>query len=264
MREKSKKILSVLFFCLVIFWAFSAQAITWSVSNDPSLYGYLDQNTIPTIGSVACGPTSAVNSFVFLQDAYPSVYTTSLVPASSGVITNADMVAVAQILASATYMNTTVPNGTYWTNFLPAIEKYTEAKDPGVTVYNSSLLTGSSTAWQFIYQQLLLGSDLEILIQKTSSTSGANHFLKVDGLSWNDQTNRGTLSGVDPWTGSAYSSTIFYDSTSNRLDLSYAGLSWIYGGASERPSVAEPSAMLLLGFGLVGLVGFSRRKKFRK
>jgi hypothetical protein len=163
-------------------------------------------------------------------------------------------------------MNTTIANGTYWSNFVPAIHSYIEGIDPGVTLYNSSLLTNSPTAWNFIYQQLASGSDLEILIQKTATNSGANHYLTVYGLSWDDTTANGTLSYMDPWTGAVGSASLFYDSPDNRLDLAYGGMSWVYGGASEGPisipsSVPEPCTLLLFGSGLVGLVAYRLRSK---
>ena len=215
---------------------------------------------------MACGPTSAVNSLIYLQNVYSSVYTTRLVPDSNsnGVIDNDEMVAVAQVLAGSSYMNTTLANGTYWSNFGPAIQKYIGEKDPGVTAYNNSILygSGSSTAWNFLYQQLLLSSDLEILIQKTATNSGSNHFLTVYGINWDDQTLSGTLSYIDPWGGLKQTSSISYNSANSRLELAYNGLSWIYAGESERTIVPVPSSLLLLGSGLIGLIVNRRKKLF--
>lgn len=259
---KKAKLSSVLFSFLMLSWAVSAQATTWSASNDPSLYGYLNQYTIPTIGPMACGPASAVNSFVFLQNTYSSVYGTNLVPDSNsnGVIDNADMVAVAQILAGPTYMDTTLADGTGWSYFGPAIQNYIESKDPGVTVYNSSYLAGSTEAWNFIYQQLNSGSDLEILLQSTSSTSGINHFITPYALTWDDQTLSGTLSWVDPLDATQHTASMLYDSVDAHIELAAYGWSWIYAGASERPAACpELSSLLLLGSGLLSLFGFKRK-----
>jgi hypothetical protein len=52
----------------ILLFAPVAHAITYDVSLDWTLYGDLNQRTIPDIGDMACGPTSAVNSFVYLQN----------------------------------------------------------------------------------------------------------------------------------------------------------------------------------------------------
>jgi hypothetical protein len=52
-------------------------------------YGTLDQNTVEACKDAAgksfsCGPTAAVNSFVFLQNMYPHIYDQQLVPDLDG------------------------------------------------------------------------------------------------------------------------------------------------------------------------------------
>ena len=50
------------------FTSSNVQAISYDIEKDWWLYGDLNQNTIPGIGPMACGPTAAVNSFVYLQN----------------------------------------------------------------------------------------------------------------------------------------------------------------------------------------------------
>lgn len=92
----------------VLLSAPSARAITYDVSLDWTLYGDLNQNTIPVIGSMACGPTSVTNSFVYMQNSYPGVYAHDLVPdlhLTPDIYENDELVSVAEILAGSDYMN---------------------------------------------------------------------------------------------------------------------------------------------------------------
>ena len=97
--------------------ASSARPITYDVGSDWNLYGDLNQNSIPVIGSLACGPTAALNSFVYLQNSHPGIYGHSLVPDLHGTLEfyeNDELVTVAEILGSPSYMNTMIspdPNG---------------------------------------------------------------------------------------------------------------------------------------------------------
>ena len=53
------------------------EATVYEIEKDYWLYGNLDQDDIPGIGACACGPTAAVNSFVYLENAYPCPYNSS-------------------------------------------------------------------------------------------------------------------------------------------------------------------------------------------
>jgi hypothetical protein len=44
-----------------------------------SNFGNLDQDDTTACANVACGPTAAVNSYVFLQNKYPVIYDNSLI-----------------------------------------------------------------------------------------------------------------------------------------------------------------------------------------
>ncbi len=110
-------VLGVVAAVLVMSLTQGVQAEEYSILKDPSKYGNLDQDDIPQGGQYMCGPTAAVNSFIYLQTAYPGVYDTSLVPLGSsqgqdlngdGVFGDSydDMIAVAMTLAGAQYMNT--------------------------------------------------------------------------------------------------------------------------------------------------------------
>ena len=83
-----------------------------------------------------CGPTSAANSFVYLQNEYPSIYGQALVPGNdyvNGQPSQADLISTADLLASSTYME-------YYRRrdspgILPGLSGYVEACVPNTTVY---------------------------------------------------------------------------------------------------------------------------------
>jgi MYXO-CTERM domain-containing protein len=256
-----------------------AQAITYDVSLDWTLYGDLNQNTIPVIGGVACGPTSAVNSFVYLQNSYPEVYGHSLVPDLNGtpnIYENGELVAVAEILAGSSYMNLTLDFGTWGDMFIYGKEKYIEERVPGSTVYAAQYVMGWPRppvpappwfesvipTWSFLYGALVGSADLEIAIN-----GWVDHFLTPTGLYWDDTDNDGFIDDaedawmdfVDPWTGAWDTADIWQEGPS--ILTNYAGgNSFISTAVAETP-IPEPSSILLGGLGLLGLAAYGRRRR---
>ena len=136
---------------LILTVSASAEAITYDIEKEINLYGNLNQNIVPIWGNVACAPTAAVNSFVYLQNKYPGVYDNKLVPAQGqdldgdGDVDQTDhMIAVVQTLGGANYMNTVANNGTFSDDFIYGKSKYIEEKVPGWTIYEAQ----SKWAWQ--------------------------------------------------------------------------------------------------------------------
>ena len=140
--------------------------------NNQLLYGNLDQDDIPQGGQFMCGPTAAINSFKYLENAYPAIYGNSLVPigASGGVDLNGDlvfgdsyddMIAVAMKVgdqpppvppAVPQFMNTKAAllgggggAGTWDDMFIYGKQKYIESVLPGQTIYSAQLK--SQWAW---------------------------------------------------------------------------------------------------------------------
>ncbi len=99
------------------------------VALDPNKFGKLDQKDTKC-GAVGCGPTAAVNSFTYLQTAFPSAYPTPLVPAGQDV-------AVADSLADL--MGCCGAGGTSIENFILGKRTYVESKDPGATKYGAEI-----------------------------------------------------------------------------------------------------------------------------
>ena len=113
-----------------------ASAVFFSASIDPDLYGDLDQGNVPGIEGCACGPTSVVNSLVYLQNVAADIYgDNTLVPHSQDPIPQEDMADVATILAGEDYMDTGNNDGTFIEDFIYGKVKYIEERAPGKTRY---------------------------------------------------------------------------------------------------------------------------------
>jgi hypothetical protein len=196
-------------------------------------YGTLEQKFVTSCGGTpnpvnhgfACGPAAAVNSFVFLQKTFPTVYGKQLVPeidrtkpandlnGDGRVDTYDDMIAAATELATATFMNTVVRRTTLRTEFYTGKRKYfegdttTTGKVPGKTTYSvmddSELdrldhlafpagtpdLVRKPPNWEFFVNALKKKQDIEILISQDNGTTLTEaHYLTVTGIEWDDTT----------------------------------------------------------------------------
>ncbi len=238
---------------------------------DSTKFGHLDQGatSCPTSG---CGATSAVNSFVYLQNAFPDVYTTPLVPKAGATLTQDDMVKVANDLAQRMG---TGPNGTSIENFILGKMDYIESKDKGRTTYAAQLTLAwdSTTAkpgfvtdktaptLSFIARELKDGEDVEAFLAGPSG----RHFITLTGISYDDQTNMGTLSFIDPLGGK--------DTTGSITGLDGAGLihvkytidgelqEFVIGNVVAE-SVPELSALGLVVAGSAALAAWRQRRCF--
>jgi hypothetical protein len=262
-------------------------AAVLSASIDPSMYGDLDQDNVPAMGDCACGPTSVVNSFVYLQNEAPNVYGNGqgLVPYAGLAPTQAEQAAVATTLQGAGYMDAT--GGTYIEDFIFGKVKYLEDNYPGKTRYAAQVSLDwregpkpmGATDWPthaeehpqpdwvqdetpaslaFIYEQIKDREDVEIFI---GGGVGA-HYLTVTGITYDDATNTGSLSYIDPADGMAATSDIL-GLDMGRIKFEYNGRmdALIFHAVSESP-IPEPAAIALLVIGLVGLCALRRRVSF--
>jgi hypothetical protein len=263
---------------LAMLAAAPASATLWDIQKEIELYGDLNQNDIPGIGGVCCGPAAAVNSFWYLQNKYPHVYGTSLVPAQGSDL-NGDMVvdyyddliAAAQTLASPQYMNTTAPGGTFHDDFIMGKRQYIEDRLPGWTRYeaqDSWDWTGQhqrpewvdpiAPTWDFLYNELVDCEDVEILL---SFTDGG-HFLTLTSFHWDDADNdmlmeigEAFIDYIDPWTGLYGTSNIWQSGAI--IETDYTAGAWISMAISESPIPGPAALTLLLGAALIG----SRRRR---
>ena len=144
----------------------------YTILKNQQLYGNLDQDDIPQCGAFMCGPTAAINSFKYLENAYPAIYGNSLIPigASGGQDLNLDgnvgdsyddMIAVAMTVgdqpppvlpAVPQFMNTKAVligggggAGTWDDMFIYGKQAYIESVLPNQTTYAAQLK--STWAW---------------------------------------------------------------------------------------------------------------------
>jgi len=258
---KKWNILILTFRCLGLFMAGvpSAADALYEAGNDYNLYGHLLQKEVPVIGSMACCPTSAINSFTYLQNRFPAVYGDQLVssPPSIGDV---------QRMAGLDYMNTDKGNGTssflgVWGRYL-----YIESRLPLQTSYSCQIATvngqplygdkpdktpwpanrplpryldnappgapgGPSVPnWQFLYQNLQKGADLGIGITYIEPDGRANsgHCLSLHRFSFDDTTKTGTISFVDPADKAVVTYAIWQNASSSFLN-GYPYLTLDYG-----------------------------------
>ena len=223
-------------------------------------FGNLDQHSLqvsyPALGTgnnnMACGPVAATNSLVYLDNAFPGVYGTSLI-ASAGHDMDNDSAYTAYddwiytaggCLATSSYMNTTKANGTYCDNFTWGLYTYVEQQAPGKTVYSAEQYNASSNwgnapapdtppswvqsktpNWDFIYDALTDSSAVGMMLYYKGS---GGHFMSIMGITWNTSTNSGTLQYMDPWNGES-GATGIHESSSGTVYTDYGGDngSWI-------------------------------------
>jgi hypothetical protein len=192
---------------LVLLAAFPLHAQNFSVSNDVSNYGYLDQHSLDNInsnnfvGNEACVPTSSVNAFTYLQNVYGSIFGTNL----SG-STYADWMNTDQTLINL--YGTQSGSGTTPQNFANGIQSYiagagffheisinsmySSAYAPITNSFNSNSVLSLS------FIEKALSDKAALLVSIDYTNGGGGHELLVNGLSWDTTSQTGILYFVDP------------------------------------------------------------------
>lgn len=258
----------------VVVLATSMQArgvtLNYDIQKELGLYGYLNQHVLtdfggPGDGNYACGPTAAVNSFMYLQNKYVGNYNGALVPGGN-------LAAVAQTLGTS-YMNTLANGTTYHDDFIWGKYQYLETVAPGKTTYEAqdywtwthhtpfSWVSQRYPTWSFLYNQLVHCEDVEILLSWTSG----GHYLTLTSFHWTDVDTDGvidvsegaTIDYIDPWTGAWATSAIWhaFDAGNPFLETNYHSGAWISMAVKESP---EPGTIALVAIG--GLVLLRRRR----
>jgi hypothetical protein len=257
---------------------------------DPNNFGTLDQadTNCPNLN---CGPTAAVESFVYLDKVFPHIYTTPLVPKAGATPTTAEQAAVANDLGSNFMKNccATSSAGTLIEDFILGKRDYLESKNPGKTVFNAQI----NFAWRenppggkhpgtakpafvqdrtiptlaFLAQEISHGEDVEVFVFNSNGGCGGandptcNHYITLTGITYDDANNTGSFSFVDPLGGGRGTRNITGLSggfIQTSYPLGTAANTLIVHAVSESP-IPEPSTLLLIGSGLVVLAIWRRR-----
>jgi hypothetical protein len=199
---------------------------------------------------------------VYLQAMFPRTYMTPLVPANQAV-------AVANTLAGNNFMGCC--GGTAIEKFILGKQMYIESQDKGVTQYAAQISNTWSTGAKpdfvtdktpptlaFLAQQLQAGEDVEVSL----ATPRLGHFLTLTGISYDDVTNKGQLSFVDPDGGGRGTAMILgLRNGVIRTDYLLGGVTADIVNAVAESPVPEPSTWLLLASGLGTLARWRRRKR---
>ena len=267
--------------------AAAGQAAQINVNEGPGNFGTLKQTDTQACegidGTQACGPTAAVNSFVFLENRYQNIYGGKLLQH----VTNdahANQVITANELGAADFMDCTCNGGTNIDRFITGKRDYIDlTMGPGITVFmhqdvfNLGDLGASKSKGQpslaFLLQELQHGEDVEILVsyhdaQGYKDAQGnffGGHYLTMTGLMWTDADDSGGLNAgdalklnfIDPLTGAPGSANAFANGFG--FDTDYGGGASISAIVSESP-VPEPETLALLLVGLLGLAGLKARR----
>jgi hypothetical protein len=230
----------------------------WSAAENLAYFGTLNQRSLdysyPQFGTgdgnMSCGPSAATNSLVYLQNAFPDIYGHSLIAAAGRSMTGSiayttydDWIYTAGgVLASAKYMDTTQANGTYHDDFIQGLYNYTRTASPGTLCYSAqdywatsswggqpagtppSWVSGVAPTWNYLYGALNRSDDVLALF---SYVRGGGHYVSIEGMTWNDVQGSGTVTFMDPWTGTQASATMYL--ASGKIYTSYGGSapSWI-------------------------------------
>lgn len=259
------------------------------IHKDPALYGHLDQQW--TGLEYMCGPTAAVNSFVYLQKRYPGIYGEALVGDPS---VDGNLIDTARYLSLGQYMNTTEEEqGTRADRFIYGKWKYIEdrpglrgktkyaaelsgtwgapprpeGEDPPMPPKPSEVRDGTDPTWDFIYSELKACEDVEILIDWGSG----GHFVTLTGCKWTDenedniiQKSEAVIWFIDP-DGGDENWSLIWNNTNNinsLLKIEYLAHSnaSITMAVSESPRIPEPSTVIMMAASVAGLAGVVLRK----
>lgn len=225
---------------------------TYIASENANSFGHFDQNATDTtvapngttsnflitpnnpgvsaMGPAACAPTSAANSFIYLQNQYGLTGLVNLGNPYGTISTLAANMNTAPATSVGGSQTNYTGGGTTDGNFVQGKEAYLQNLAPGgftapngqkyaiQTVGQSAFYSqAASGPWkggvtqtaptaQFIEQQLAAGEDVEMGISWSNGSGGysgaGGHMVALTGINYDATTNSGTVSFVDPTNNS--------------------------------------------------------------
>lgn len=251
---------------------FSIAQFVFEASLDAKLYGTLSQ---PDVGdkdaTFMCGPVSTVNSLVFLQNKYPSIYGTNLVVGSPAE-TAMKLKALMGTTEAGTEFTSLINGKKQWFKDHPGtVDTLIDARAIEATT-KDLLLT-----WQWLYEQVRHGEDIELLISQDIGGSHIDHYVTLTEFKWTDADKDGTIDAaeggslgfVDAADGK-WKSTKMFEADGRirlsdfKLDETSNGAVYIWGAVKESPTpIPEPATWGLLAAGLLCALSAVRTVRHR-
>ena len=237
-------------------------------------FGTVDQNTVPPAnGAMSCVPTATMNSFVWLQNAYPSIYGVDAfdLPALQG--GQGSWMAAAGLLAT-NYMNTSALNGTTIADWIGGKVAYLNTYAPGKTIFegmDTLSLQANRLPWDtnanptvnFLLAELQAGEDVELGIYPLDNIG---HALTLTGLTWNDTDNSLTFNGPDTLTLNTIDpakpnvNTVVMLTPGNPMTISGGSYDGYKLEVALAESVPEPATWSLVALGIGAFIANRRRR----
>jgi hypothetical protein len=219
-----------------------------------------------------CAPTATINSFIYLENKYPSIYDGLLTPGTDLEARN----------ALRDYMGGCAQGATpqqWWEGKVKYIEDYA----PGTTVFEGMVywdpmgwyrqedLVWGYPTWDFMWEQLSKCQDVEIGIYPLYEEEGhaltltSMHFDDTNGnLQWDPMLETAAIDYLDPNNPTqVFWANVGLNTVENRLQFmwyngGYNPQQTVYIGLAFAESVPEPAAIILLS--LSGLMIVLKRR----
>lgn len=262
-REMSRVILGVMACAVCCLASVPVWSKSYDVDREAPFYGYLNQHTVPELGSFACGPTAAANALVYLQNKYRSIYGDSLVPWQAKDLDGNNMlnsldnaIAVVQKLSEDRFVMTRTMHTTNHQFLATGIRNYIESVAPGKTTYSAmdseawgyparpapDWVNYNTPSWKYLYDELVKGSAVVISMRGHIATATYFHWDDANDDGVMDRSEKAIIGIVDPGTGMLGQFNIWHGgSPSNRtLEISYGEGTWIRMIFSARPKAPKP------------------------
>jgi len=264
-HARMRLVRSVIVLGLTALVAVPAWAQGSSVELDQLLFGHLDQHKTHC-DSEGCGPTSVVNSFVYLQKYHAATSQLPKTPQPGPSIvtdfTENGLATLANLLG--TLMGCDANCGTDNDKLYAGKKKYLE--NPGRTGgWVPKTDWNNAVTWKWITDTLMDGVDVELLV----SDGTTSHYVTLTGYTWSDTNSNGkqddgetTVGIIDPSDGTYSRQKLNVDTTGHMTLVGYdldettpaVPPVTISDGFSEKlvPSpVPEPGVWLMLGAGVL-------------
>lgn len=214
-------------------------------------------------GGVACVPTTAVNSFTYLQNHY----------GLSGLVSGNPINDINTLETSA-YMKLNPGGGVTLGNWLLGEAKWLGERTSDFSIFYTDAPPPASV-WQLIYNELATGSSLKLgLLWQSGNghaiTATGFHFNDADGSGTIDAGETATLSFIDPWGGLALTGNLSV--LGGNLYMQYSGgaaggsataeVIWAMG--EEFTAVPEAGQLAASLLTLTGICAFVARRRLNR